>query len=560
MATLNKGIGNEVCVVGTGVLGLLAIKNLLEQDLQVTAFERNEYLGGTWHASQNPEQVSALPLTTANTSRHSCAFTDFPMPREYPTHPPQKDIEKYLESYARHFELLPHIQFSTVVDHIERDEADGKWRVYIRDSKSGAEEQRIFDRVVVATGILNTKNQPTVKGVEKFAGDVIHSRQFKDPSKYEGKNVLVVGIGATGADTTSFLNKVGAGKIYLSHRSQYFLLPRLMNGKAFDHTMTRRVGTIVRAIGSFWPRGCAALMSKGLTSMRTKAFPWLNDHPSFLAPRSPDSVLHRIPFFSDDLAQNLRDGRIQAVTGIQEITGPKSVTLTDGSILDDIDTIIFCSGYHYDFSMVRGAGDPTDAALAPDKHERIRAARYNNPEDNFPRLYRGFISEQYPESLAILGHFIIMKPPFVLYDLVTMAIASIWTGDYAVPLAEEMRKDIDTHYDFIVSTLNRGPVPHLGFRIASSDTYDWLNRAAGTGVTDRLACFRWEAWKLWWNDRKFYNLLMDGLDVPAVYRLFDTGRGRKPWAGARENIESTNAEVKAMGEAWQKENADKKTK
>ena len=75
MVNTHARLGNEVCVVGTGVLGLLAIKNLLEQGLQVTAFERNEYLGGTWHASQNPEQVSALALTTANTSRQSVRQT-----------------------------------------------------------------------------------------------------------------------------------------------------------------------------------------------------------------------------------------------------------------------------------------------------------------------------------------------------------------------------------------------------------------------------------------------------------------------------------------------------
>lgn len=64
-------LGKDVCVVGTGVLGLLAIKNLSEQGLRVTAFERNEHIGGTWHVSTNPKQVTALPSTTANTSKQS---------------------------------------------------------------------------------------------------------------------------------------------------------------------------------------------------------------------------------------------------------------------------------------------------------------------------------------------------------------------------------------------------------------------------------------------------------------------------------------------------------
>lgn len=332
-----------------------------------------------------------------------------------------------------------------------------------------------------------------------------------------------------------------------------------MHGKAFDHTMTRRVGTIVRAFGTYWPTGCAALITKGLISMRKKAFPWLDKHSSFSATRPVDGLLHRVPIFSDDLAENLRSDRVQAVRGVEEITGPRSLELTDGTVLEDIDAIVFCCGYHYDFSIVRGTGDPTDPAIAPDGQKRMQATRFNDPDNRFPRLYRGFISEQYPESLAFLGHVIIMKPPFVLYDLITMALGSLWSDNYPIDSAAVMKKDIDAHYDFVVKTLERGPVPHTGLRIASSDTYDWLNRVAGTGVTERLACFSWEAWRLWWNDRKFYNLVMDGIDVPAVYRLFDTGRGRKAWAGARESIEKVNAEVKAMGEAW-KEKESKKMK
>lgn len=279
-----------------------------------------------------------------------------------------------------------------------------------------------------------------------------------------------------------------------------------------------------------------------------------------MAPRRLDNILHRIPVFSDDLAENLRNGRVQAVTGIKEITGPRSIELTDGTIIDDLDAIIVCSGYHYDFSVVRGAGDPTDPAIAPDHQKRIRAAPHSSEHDKFPRLYRGFISEQYPESLAFLGHVILMKPPFVLYDLITMALSSVWSGSFPVPSAEERRKDIDDHYNFVVDTLHHGPVPHLGLRIAATGSYDWLNRAAGTGVTERLGCFSIEAWKLWWNDRQFYNLLMDGVDTPPVYRLFDTGRGRKPWAGARERIVQLNEEVKQLGERWEEEEKEKKSK
>lgn len=139
-------------------------------------------------------------------------------------HPPQKDLERYFESYAEKFDLFQHIEFSTSVDHIERDEQRNKWRVFTNNVKTGVEEVRTYSRVVVATGMLNTKHMPHVKGIEKFAGDAIHSRQFKDASKYQGKNVIVVGVGATGIDSTSFLVKAGANKVYASHRGTFFVV------------------------------------------------------------------------------------------------------------------------------------------------------------------------------------------------------------------------------------------------------------------------------------------------------------------------------------------------
>ena len=103
---------------------------------------------------------------------------------------------------------------------IERDIANRKWVVTVKDVKDGSEETHIFSRAIIATGILSKPNIPGIKGIEMFRGEVIHSRAFKDPSKYADKQVVVVGIGATGADTIAFLKDAKATKIYLSHRSQ----------------------------------------------------------------------------------------------------------------------------------------------------------------------------------------------------------------------------------------------------------------------------------------------------------------------------------------------------
>lgn len=73
-ASTATGLGKDVCVVGTGVLGLLAIKNLKEQGLQPTALERNDFIAGNWHVSQR-DQTSVVEQTTLNTSTQTVRFT-----------------------------------------------------------------------------------------------------------------------------------------------------------------------------------------------------------------------------------------------------------------------------------------------------------------------------------------------------------------------------------------------------------------------------------------------------------------------------------------------------
>lgn len=65
----SQTIGDDVLVIGAGMIGLVAAKNLLEQGLDVTVFERHEYVGGTWAISDDVTQTSALAETTANISK-----------------------------------------------------------------------------------------------------------------------------------------------------------------------------------------------------------------------------------------------------------------------------------------------------------------------------------------------------------------------------------------------------------------------------------------------------------------------------------------------------------
>lgn len=87
-------------------------------------------------------------------------------------------MQKYLESYASHFDLLPKIRFETVVTGVFRDEAAGKWAVEIEGSG-----RQMFDKVVLATGINAQPHIPHLEGLENFSGNIVHSQGFKKYDK-----------------------------------------------------------------------------------------------------------------------------------------------------------------------------------------------------------------------------------------------------------------------------------------------------------------------------------------------------------------------------------------
>ena len=65
----SAGLDKSVCIICAGALGLVAIKNFVEQGFEVTYFERNDYVGGIWHTTLDEKQSSTLDGTVCNISK-----------------------------------------------------------------------------------------------------------------------------------------------------------------------------------------------------------------------------------------------------------------------------------------------------------------------------------------------------------------------------------------------------------------------------------------------------------------------------------------------------------
>lgn len=214
----------KVAIIGAGISGLLACKYALSKGYRPIVFEAQSGIGGVW--------TKTVEITKLQTPKPAYQFSDFPWPDcVTEVFPDQNQVLEYLESYARHFDLLHHIRFNTKVVSIDYEGASsevqqawalwggtgepfdskgGKWNVIIQDTKSLSSEVFEFDFVIICvgrfSGIPNIPEFPQGKGSEVFQGKVIHSMDYaamdyaSAKELVRGKRVVVVGLQKSALD------------------------------------------------------------------------------------------------------------------------------------------------------------------------------------------------------------------------------------------------------------------------------------------------------------------------------------------------------------------------
>ncbi|ETR98328.1 FAD/NAD(P)-binding domain-containing protein [Trichoderma reesei RUT C-30] len=513
---------HRVAVIGLGAMGIVAVKNLLEEGFDVVGFERSSYSGGLWHFTEDEDTLSIIESTAVNVSIDRASYTDFPFPVGTPTFCTAKHVQDYLEAYVDHFHLRPHFRLSTVVTSISRDQDSGRWRVNIEEQPS-----EWFDKVVVATGPHIKPMMPAFEGADLFTGRLIHSKGFKKPEAFAGQRVVVVGLGNTGSDIADAL--VGhASNISISHHHGAVIMPRLLDGVPATSRISYRFIQLQGIINRWVPTLAEIVYNKAARQIMRDAFGEVD--PAWrLDPAL--SVLVANPVVSDTLIANFRSKAISSITGIRRFTGGRRIELTSGETIE-ADAVICCTGYKNDFSLLDKEYDPSSTPSiswlkAPGSKDRP-----------YPRLYQNVFSMTAPDSLAFLGCVWFVTGAFCLADIASMCIAQVWSGKASLPPQPEMQQWVDKQEKRICALAWRGAV--IPATVPPSEWLSWADQTAGMGVGEHVG-WGWKGWLFWWRERTLWRMVMDGPFTSVFWRLFP-GR-RKCWDGARAEIMRVNREV-----------------
>ncbi|KAI0631063.1 FAD/NAD-P-binding domain-containing protein [Trametes polyzona] len=209
----------NICVIGAGPGGLAAVKIIKDSPQYkdglwtVTAFEARDNVGGIWLPAPPTGDPPLTPLydsLTTNLPHPVMAYPSFPFPPETALFPPASTVQRYLEAYAAHFELSPHIRLNTPVQSATRNAITGKWTVVVRPAHAPtpADETLEFDHLIVANGHYRVPRLPTTPGLAAWldAQKAFHAVRYRNPDDFrDARTVLVVGAGPSGQDLVTDL-------------------------------------------------------------------------------------------------------------------------------------------------------------------------------------------------------------------------------------------------------------------------------------------------------------------------------------------------------------------
>ncbi|XP_027722504.1 dimethylaniline monooxygenase [N-oxide-forming] 5 isoform X1 [Vombatus ursinus] len=484
----------RIAVIGAGVSGLSSIKCCLEEGLEPVCFETTDDIGGLWRFQENPEEgrASIYKSVIINTSKEMMCFSDYPIPDYFPNFMHNCQIMEYYRMYAKEFDLLKYIRFKTTVCSVKKRPdfpTSGQWDIVTESN--GKQEVNVFDGVMVCTGHHTNAYMPLecFPGIEKFKGQYFHSRDYKNPQGFTGKRVIVIGIGNSGGDLAVEISQT-AKQVFLSTRRGAWILNRVGdNGYPFDVVFNSRFRNLIAQFLSLSAKN--SFMEK---KMNTRF-----DHEMYgLKPMH--RALSQHPTVNDDLPNRIISGLVKIKGNVKEFTETAAI-FEDGSREDNIDAVIFATGYSFDFPFLE---------------DSLRAVK------NKISLYKKVFPPNLEKpTLAIIGLVQPLGAIMPISELQGRWATQVFKGLKTLPSKSEMMEEITKTKEEMAKRYVESPRHTI-----QTDYMEYMEDLAElVGVKPNLL-------PLVFTDPKLAFHLFFGPCTPIQYRL----QGRGKWDGAREAI------------------------
>jgi cation diffusion facilitator CzcD-associated flavoprotein CzcO len=380
----------DVIIVGAGLSGIGAAYYLQSKcpGRSYTILEGRESIGGTW-------DLFRYPGIRSDSDMHTLGY-DFKPWREAKAIADGPSIRRYVNETADENGIREHIRFQHKVLSAAWSSDDATWTVTAQNG-DGEKVTLTANFLYMCSGYYNYDEafDAGIPGLDDFQGEIVHPQFWPEDLDYSGKQVVVIGSGATAMTIVPAMAERGA-KVTMLQRSPTYVASRPDQDKIANTLRKILPEKWAYAITRFknvrmqdWiyrrTRTDPDKVKQRLLGMVSNALGEEYTAKHFTPSYNPwDQRLCLIP--NDDLYNAIKSGSASVVTDTIETVTDSGLRLSSGETLD-ADIIVTATGLK--LSVL------SDVAFSVDGHE------VNWPDTI---AYKGMMYADIPNMVQTFGY------------------------------------------------------------------------------------------------------------------------------------------------------------
>ena len=339
----------DVLIVGAGLSGIGAAAHLTMQCPNKTyaIVEQRADMGGTW-------DLFRYPGIRSDSDMHTLGYRFKPWLHEK-TIADGPSIHEYVHETAREYKVNQHIHFGHRVVAANWSSADARWHV-TANAVDGGEERHFAARFLFMCAGYYDYDQgytPDFPGSADFGGQIVHPQHWPDHLDYKGKNVTVIGSGATAVTIVPVIAEDGA-QVTMLQRSPTYMVSRPARDpfanklrkilpEKLAYAITRFRNINMQRFAYWYARKNPEKMGNKLIEMARKELPTSIDVDTHFTP-SYGPWEQRLCLIPDsDMFNAVSSGKVEVVTDHIDRFTPTGIQLKSGKHIK-ADIIITATG------------------------------------------------------------------------------------------------------------------------------------------------------------------------------------------------------------------------
>ena len=341
----------DVLIVGAGISGIGGAYHLLKQcpGTSFVVLEAQETFGGTWITHRYPGIRSDSDLHTFGYRFKPWTGTPIATAAE---------IRRYMGEVIAENGIASHIRYGHTIASARWSTDDKRWTVEAIRTDTGAAVRIAANFLWMCQGYYrhSVGYTPEWDGMAGFRGQIVHPQTWPEDLDYKGKNVVVIGSGATAATLIPAMAADCAHVTMLQRSPTYFLTGRNANPLADElrdlgieeewiHEIVRRKTLREQAVFTRRTFEEPETVKGELLSLVRANLGEDYDVETHFTP-SYRPWRQRVAFIPDaDLFKAIRSGKASVATDQIERFTETGLLLKSGKSLD-ADIIITATGFH----------------------------------------------------------------------------------------------------------------------------------------------------------------------------------------------------------------------